>query len=116
VGEEVELLSEAFYYFAWRFRELLTRFPDFKKFDPRGIREVRHDLLEHPEKTSKALNPNFMYGHDLPDGPVLKPFGSRQTDVHDRGLYVNAQELLDELVPRLRRAVGTLDRGKRSAH
>jgi hypothetical protein len=31
VGEEVELLSEAFYYFAWRFRELLTRFP---KVDP----------------------------------------------------------------------------------
>ena len=113
IGGEIEILSEAFYYFAWRLRELLVRLPHLKKFNPRGIREVRHDLLEHPERKSKALNPNFMYGLDVQQGPVLKPFGERRADVHDRGLYVNAQEILDELVPRLTAAAG--DAARRDA-
>jgi hypothetical protein len=105
LGAEIELLSEAFYYFAWRFRQVLVNLPEFRKFDPKGIRDVRHDLLDHPEKVSKALNPNFMYGHDLPNGPVLKPFGARRRQIHDQGLYANARELLEEFLPRLRRAV-----------
>lgn len=105
LGAEIELLSEAFYYFAWRLRQVLVNLPEFKKFDPKGIRDVRHDLLDHPEKMSRALNPNFMYGHDLPNGPVLKPFGARRRPIHDRGLYANAKELIEEFLPRLRRAV-----------
>ena len=109
LGHEIELLCESFYYFAWRLRQVLVNLPEFDDFHPVGVRDVRYHLLDHPEKTSRALNPNFMYGHDLPAGPVLKPFGERQTNVHDRGLYVNAQELLDELLPRLRRAVSEVE-------
>jgi hypothetical protein len=105
LGVEIELLSEGFYYFAWRLRQVLVNLPEFKKFDLRGIRDVRHDLLEHPEKVSRALNPNFMYGHDLPNGPVLKPFGLRRRPIHDQGLFANAGELLEEFLSRLRRAL-----------
>lgn len=106
LGDQIELLAESFYYFAWRLRQVLVQLPEFKNFDPTGLRDVRFHLLDHPEKTSKALNPNFMYGHDVPTGPVLKPFGPREIEIYDQGLYVNAQEMLDELLPRLRRAVG----------
>jgi hypothetical protein len=104
VGKELVFLSESFY-FAWRLRQVLTELPDFKKFDPIGIRNVRFHLLDHPEKTSQALNFNFMFGHERQEGPVLKPMSPREVDVNDRGLYVNAREMLEELVPRLRRAV-----------
>ena len=105
LGFEIELLSESFYYLAWRLRQIVVRLPGFKSLGATGIRDVRNHLLEHPEKFSKALNPNFMYGLDLPNGPVLKPFGARQGAIHDRGLYANASELIDEMLNRLRRAV-----------
>ena len=103
-GSEIELLTESFYYFAWRLQQVLVQLPELGKFNPVGVREVRFDLLDHPEKQSNALNPNFRYGHDLETGPILKPFGARATETHDRGLYIDAQEFLDELLPRLSRA------------
>jgi hypothetical protein len=76
LGDEIELPSESFYYFAWRFREILyNNLPGFtKRFDPKGVRAVRNDLLEHPKHTI----PSFVYGAQRPFGPVLKPFGERQ--------------------------------------
>ena len=42
---------------------------------------------------------NFVYGADLNFGPVIKPYGARKkTHAHDEGLYVNAQELIDEVL------------------
>lgn len=108
------MLSESFYYFAWRLRQVLVNLPEFKNFNPKGIRNVRYDLLDHPEKVSRALNPNFMYGHDLPNGPVLKPFGARRRPIHDQGLYANTKELLEEFLPRLRRAVEERPRIRRT--
>jgi len=63
---EIETLCEAFYYFAWRFREILhDNAFGFRNYTPRGICSVRNDLIEHP----KALNPNFSWGATMPEGP-----------------------------------------------
>ena len=100
LGRNVERLSESFYYFAWRFVKILQRVAFSKKFAPGGVCFVRNDLLEHP----KVLNPNFLYGHDVDEGPRIKPFPGRTPC--DAGLDVNAQELLDQLIPRLQRTLG----------
>ena len=101
-GKEVELLTEAFYYFAWRFRQILKQDLKgaFSNFSPAGIRVVRNQLIEHP---TTALASNFLYGADAQEGPRIKPFGTPNGGTRDRGLYVNAQEMLDALIPRLRR-------------
>lgn len=76
---EVELLIEAFYYFAWRFVHIIRRVA-FKTFNPKGVRDVRNHLVQHPDKPNHSV------------------------EIHDRGLFVNAQELIDQLVHRLRTA------------
>ena len=97
------MLTEAFYYFAFRFREVVRRVPGFSKFEAVGIRDVRNHLIEHPEKTSKVLDGSFKHGGV--EGPVLKPIRSEaQKDVWlDRGLFVNAAEMRDQLEGRLGR-------------
>lgn len=97
---EIELLVETFYYAAWRLRELLRNQAWCRKFDPIGVRAVRNHLLEHPHQYG-AVNQSFTYGHDLRDGPRLKPFGPHNLLVTDPGLYRNALELLEQLEPRL---------------
>ena len=103
IGRDVEMLTEAFYYFAFRFREVVRRIPGFANFDAVGVRDVRNHLIEHPERTSKVLGGSFKHGG--PEGPVLKPIRSEaQKDVSlDRGLFVNAAEMRDELQRRLAR-------------
>lgn len=106
IGHDVEMLAEAFYYFAWRFREVIRKVPGFKKFDAVGIRDVRNHLIEHPEKQSKVLGGSFKHGGG--EGPVLKPIRSeaQQGIFVDRGLLVNAAEMHDELARRLDRLLG----------
>lgn len=94
---EILLLCDAFYYVAFRFTKAMQQCDGFKKFVPRGVCAVRNDLLEHP----KMLNPNWVFGHTVPLGPQVKPFGDRRGVPPDRGVYANAQELLDELMQRL---------------
>ena len=102
---EIQLLCESFYYFAFR---LITILEDdlegFKRLSRKlAITRVRNELIEHP----KVRAPTFMWGVDMPGGPRIKPFGERHDGkkrFHDQGLYINAQELLDKLTPRLRAA------------
>ena len=103
IGQDVEMFTEAFYYFAFRFREVVRKVPGFKKFEAVGIRDVRNHLIEHPEKKSKVLGGSFQHGGA--EGPVLKPMRSEaQKGIFvDRGLFVNAAEMHDELVRRLDR-------------
>jgi hypothetical protein len=104
VTKEILLLVDAFYYFAWRFREILQSnpgLPGLKKFEAIGIRAVRNDLLEHPQNV--ASNSTYMYGKDLLFGPVIKPFSGSPANGPARGLYLDALEVIDELVPRLKR-------------
>jgi hypothetical protein len=94
LSAEIELLTEAFYYFAARCGDILSNhLVEFKGFDARGIRTVRNHLLQHPK--AGAQNPNF--GHGFPNGPVIKPFGN----VIDKGLYTNAAEFRDKALRRL---------------
>ena len=84
---------EAFYYFAFRLRQIVRKTLN-RKFDPIGVRNIRNHLIEHPI----VSNYNFAYGSDLDFGPVVKPYGSRPEPIHDDGLYRNAQEVIDKLL------------------
>jgi hypothetical protein len=97
-ARHIELACEMFYYVAFRFQIILR---DTLKvgYDPVGIRDVRNQLIEHPEgNNSRASGQSFLYGNDLPWGPIIKPFGPRATPgFHDDGLYVNARQAIDRL-------------------
>jgi hypothetical protein len=107
--DEIVLFGETFYFVAWRLVVILDSaaypFPGmngFKRNVP-GIREVRNDLIEHPEKT-----PAKPFARELAiteDGPVLKSLARRKAGERpnelDRGLLVDARELRDALMARL---------------
>jgi hypothetical protein len=98
-GDELEVMTEAFYYFAFRVRTILRkRLPDFKGFEARGINEVRNDLIEHP----RVLAFNFVFASPR-TGPILKLYRSEAGVPFDRGLYLNAKELAVNLRRRLDR-------------
>ena len=106
IGQDAEMLTEAFYYFAFRFRRVIRRVPGFEKFEAAGIRDVRNHLIEHPETMSKVLDGSFKHGGA--EGPVLKPIRSEtQKDIAlDRGLFINAAEMRGKLEGRLARLTG----------
>jgi hypothetical protein len=103
LGSQIDAHAHAFYWFAWR---LCTIIEDILKLEfktPKNILLVRNNLIEHPEnKGSGAANPNFVYGVDIPWGPIIKPFGPRSGPNHDDGLYVNANQLIERLSAALR--------------
>jgi hypothetical protein len=99
-GDELEVMTEAFYYFAFRVRTILRKkLPDFKGFEAPGTRDVRNHLIEHP---TKALSFNFTFASPG-TGPILKLFRSEAGVPFDRGLYLNAKELAENLRRRLDR-------------
>jgi len=119
---EVRLFTEIFYLVAWRLREVLNSpgpraFPNLRRIEAKGIRDVRNLLIEHPEDGKPVAN----YQQSLTvtdDGPVLRtreilvrvgPGRVSPTDESvDRGLYVNADELRREMDACLREALGVV--------
>lgn len=104
--DELVFFTEAFYLVAWRLVEVLNRsgplaFHPLGPIAARGVRDVRNQLIEHPEKTSRLFQRSARVAADG-RGPALKtlPKGSI-----DRGLFVNAQELHDQLVSGLQAAL-----------
>ena len=98
IGSELQFFTEAFYYFAFRLRGILRSLPSLQQFECRGVRDVRNKLLEHPEaKDSEIFIESF--GHGGKHGPVIKAlrYDNQQDSWIDRGLYVNAKELFDNL-------------------
>jgi hypothetical protein len=101
---EIRVLNEAFYYCAGRARTVLrVAFPGLRNFEAEGIRDVRNQLLEHPEgKNSTVIENGTSFGFDC--GPVIK--GVRRVDkvdiFPDKGLYVNAQEFATNLEVKLK--------------
>jgi hypothetical protein len=97
--------AEAFYYLAHRATKCLQKLDDFKSFGPRGTRDVRNHLIEHPERGGfVALHRNYRY--DQPQGVRLKPF-RRDGDSRahqDAGLYLNADEFVTHLLEYIARA------------
>jgi hypothetical protein len=107
--EQIVLFTEAFYYVAFRFQTIIKEHMQ-RSFNPPGVRGVRNHLIEHPDDKGGAPEYNFGYGLDMPYGPVLKPFGPRIPNnprasgavpppFDDKGLYFNAQEVIDLLKP-----------------
>jgi hypothetical protein len=87
LADELEFLTEAFYWFAFRLRNVLRLLPGLGSFDGKGVRDVRNHLLEHPEKgQSGVIWGGFGFGGEC--GPVLKAVRrGDQTDVwKDAGL------------------------------
>ncbi len=94
--DELQMYTEAFYFFAWRARKSLINLPNLKNFDPTGINRVRNNLIEHPEQVGFYQQ---AFGFGGPNGPVLKnarPEGFEHV-YEDKGLYLNAAEFLEKL-------------------
>lgn len=91
------ILTESFYYFAWRMIKAMTALPDFpdslsRKFV--GVRDVRNNLLEHP---AGVLATSF----GLTDaGPAVKALRRPEDpdQFHDKGLYPNVEELVSVFI------------------
>jgi hypothetical protein len=83
----------------------------FVSFDTPHITLVRNELIEH----AIASNPNWVFGSDLPFGPVVKPIGLRVPTprkgkpgresveeatfrAQDPGMYESAKEVIREVV------------------
>lgn len=95
-ANRLRLYGEAFYYFAWRAREALAKCE--VSFTPKGVRAVRNRMIEHPDKHNGI--PILCWVTDCPQGLLLEP---EATDIPgaDPGLYPNAQEYIEKLLPRL---------------
>lgn len=129
--ESINLFTESFYFFAWRLMEALNikdrgnrlGFPGLGKIAAEGIRDIRNQLLQHPEKAyedSDKCRRRFVQGLVVTDsGPVLRttevavksatgetvPTGS---SVDKEGLYVTAEKFRDELQVKFSRAIRSL--------
>jgi hypothetical protein len=112
--DEIRLFTEAFYFFAWRLVEILKSktfyFDGFSKLSTKGILTVRNHLLQHPEKYGRNFRQVFPITSDGPilkaGDPVIRLLPDKVEVEHpglDRGLFVNAQELHDEIIEILRR-------------
>ena len=99
-AHRLRLYGEAFYYFAWRAREALATCGI--SFNPNGVNRVRNRMIEHPDKRNGI--PVLCWVTDCPQGLVLEPDGA-DTPGADPGLYPNAQEYIEKLLPKLEAAI-----------
>ena len=93
---ELQTLCESFYYLAWRLIGLLKHHDPFRNLKNAcpGIRMVRNQLLEHPERPDSGVTfPSFSYGSD--NGPRLKVISESTNEAGGWMLVDNAAHLLD---------------------
>jgi hypothetical protein len=108
---EMELLTEAFYYFAGRIRTIIKSpekpLPGLGAFECVGVRNTRNKLLEHAEGRDSRVH-MIGFGWGAACGPVIKAIRqSEQVDVFpDKGLYLNAEEFRANLVRVLQTSLG----------
>jgi len=113
----MRLLTEAYYYFAFRLRQLLRNsthpFAGLESFECVGVRNVRNHLIEHPEgAASRIFNRTFSWSKD--SGMHLKT--GRQAwesnEFLDSGFVANSEEFNQSLSTMLDRACSTLAQPK----
>lgn len=109
----MRLLTETYYYFAFRLRQLLRNdarpFQGLASFESDGVRNVRNHLIEHPEgNSSKIFNRTFSWSKET--GMQLK--SGRQawesSDFLDLGFVANSDEFNRNLSSALDRACEAL--------
>ena len=104
---DLELFTECFYYISHRLLTLLRKskpIPGLESVMFRGANYVRNKLLEHVEgKDSLVFNQSLAWGKE--NGPVLKAarWAGQEHVFPDKGLYVNAAEIKDNLEVILKR-------------
>lgn len=95
---EIKLFTECFYYLAGRIRSMLRHkkvpLPGLEKFEAAGVRNVRNQLLEHPEGVNSRVFINS-WGFGASHGSVLKAlrYEGQEQIFPDNGLYKNALEM-----------------------
>jgi len=102
---EMELLTESFCYLAHRTKKIIQNnndlysFEGLKSFESKGVRDVRNQLIEHPEKVKdgRIFFQSFGMGGDR--GPNLKPIVTEEQEEKfpDAGLETNSKEFKDNL-------------------
>lgn len=116
----MRLLTETFYYFAFRARQILRndvhRFSGLRGFDCPGVRDVRNHLIEHPEGShSRIFNRTFSWA--MESGMQLK--SARQdwegSAFIDAGFNANAEEFANRLSASIRAAIDTLSQRRPAA-
>jgi len=90
---ELEIVTEAFYYFAGRLTEIFKMSASFNKVPLSDAEMIRHRLLQHPEKQKHLVkaHPEFSVGSPV-SGPKIKSYIGHADSQVDNGLYVNARE------------------------
>jgi hypothetical protein len=109
----MRLLTESFYYFAFRIRQILRndvhRFLELQSFDASGVRDVRNHLIEHPEgKSSRVFNQTFSWSPNC--GMQLKS-GRHEWEISgfvDTGFVANASQFSANLESALKSAIPRL--------
>jgi hypothetical protein len=108
IADDLEVLTESFYFLAHRACKAAQALPGLESFESVGIRNVRNQLIEHPEgKSSGVLMMSFGFGGDC--GPVIKALRlQQQVDIWpDRGLFANADEFADNLIVSIKTALSS---------
>ena len=105
--DSLEMYTEAFYYLAWRLRQVIRRLPRLEAFDSTGVRTVRNHLLEHPERHGQ--DELWAFRISPTDGPILLRATTSDDDEWDRGLWPNLSQLLERLRVLLISVISPLD-------
>jgi hypothetical protein len=105
---EMRVLTEAFYYKAFRVRSVIRMLPSpaLRGFECQAVRDVRNHLLEHPEgRASGAITGGFGFGGSV--GPAVKHGRPMRIPAvfADSGLYTNADQYRHTLEGALEAAV-----------
>lgn len=91
----IQLHFEQFYYVAGRIRNVVRHLPGIeKKFEAEGIRNIRNNIIEHPEKVDFSSN-GFTYG--ISKGPTINTIGDNNIIYKDKGFFENAEEFKTNL-------------------
>lgn len=99
--EELRLLGESFYYSAQRILTILDQcqslLPGLKPIRAHGVRRVRNNLIDHPNK--KGGHPCYTFSVSNAAGLRLRTV-SRPDDPDaylDEGIHANAREFIEQL-------------------
>jgi len=108
--QEIELYTEAFYYFAQRLMKAIQYYPGLNNFVAPGVVIVRNHLIKHPYGKDGVSASSICY--DGSEGPLIKPgsYVGQKRKSFDAGLYKNADEFRSNLEDELRNALGALQR------